>query len=177
MRNRLTGLCLVLSLAACGGSDVKGDSQTPPTSGRSDIEAWLTAGSYKAWKGETAVHAARSPSPHGQNRIYSNSLLSANASGEYPVGSATVKELYDDAGKQIVGYAVMLHTKAGKAGDSWYFYERVPQSSAAPHDANGVVADGNGDQGASMTICVGCHSAAGSDSQHSGHDFIYTQVR
>ena len=58
--------------------------------------------------------------------------------------------------------------------------ERVPASSTAPHDANGVVADGKGGSGPAMSICVGCHAAAGSDAPHSpspgGHDQVYTPV-
>ena len=77
----------------------------------------------------------------------------------------------------IVGYALYVHVKAGKTGDTWYWYEKVPLTSMAPHDANGVVADGTGGSGTAMSICVGCHSATGSDAGHSGHDFVYTQVK
>lgn len=126
---------------------------------------------------EPASHEARSPSPHGKNRICSNTLLSGNGAGEYPVNAASVKELFADDGTTIVGYAVARHTSAGAADTAWYWYERVPADHPAPHDANGVVADGPGDMGPAKTICVGCHTAAGSDAQHSGHDFVYTQVR
>jgi hypothetical protein len=140
------------------------------------IEPWLSQGSYKSWHCEAAAHASRSPSPHGMNRICSNNLLSAAGAGEYPVDSASVKELYDSAGQNIVGYAVYRHITAGTTGSNWYFYERVPQTSAAPHDSNGIVADGVGSSGPAQTICVSCHQAAGSDAAHSGHDFVYTQV-
>lgn len=168
------GLLLgMLPLAACGGSD----PQAPPTTGMAAVESWLTQGLYKSWHCEPAAHAARSPSPHGMNRICSNNLLSGAGTGEYPVDSASVKELYDSAGASIVGYAVFRHTSAGTTGAAWYYYERVPQSSMAPHDANGVVADGIGSAGPAQTICVSCHQAAGSDMAHSGHDFVYTQVK
>jgi hypothetical protein len=175
----VAGVCALAlsSVIGCGTAGVVMDPQTPPTSGRVDIEAWLSAGLYKTWKSEAAVHASRSPSPHGQNRIFSNTLLSTAGAGEYPVGAASVKELYNDAGTQLNGYAVFLHTKAGKTGDTWYFYERVPLDHPAPHDTYGVVADGAGGSGPANTICVGCHQAAGSDAAHSGHDFVYTQVK
>lgn len=164
-------------LSACGGNPAM-DPQLPPTTGRADIEAWLTAGHYMSWRCEPAAHAQRSPSPHGQNRICSNTTMSSfTGTGEYPVGAAAVKELFDDTGKTIVGYAVEVHTTAGNTGDAWYWYERVPASSPAPHDANGVVADGKGSSGPAQTICVGCHQAAGSDAGHSGHNFVYTQVK
>ena len=41
----------------------------------------------------------------------------------------------------------------------------------------GVVADGLGTSGPPQSICVGCHAGAGSDSAHSGHDLVYTQVK
>jgi len=162
---------------ACGGPGPAGNDQTPPSTGRQAIEDWLTKGSYKKWKCETAAHASRSPSPHGMNRICSNDLLSAASTGEYPVDASGVKELFDATGANIVGYAVYRHVKAGKTGDTWYWYERVPLDSRAPHDANGVVADATGETGPANTICVGCHQAAGSDAGHSGHDFVYTQVK
>ncbi len=57
--------------------------QTPPSSGRVDLEVWLTAGHYRSWHCEPAPHASRSPSPHGVNRICSNDLLSGS-SGDGP---------------------------------------------------------------------------------------------
>ena len=41
----------------------------------------------------------------------------------------------------------------------------------------GAVADGLGSAGTPLTICVGCHGAAGSDTAHPGHDMVYTQVK
>jgi hypothetical protein len=65
-------------------------AQTPPTTGRVDLEAWIAAGHYRAWHCETAPHASRAPSPHGTDRICSNDLLSASTAGTYPVGAAAV---------------------------------------------------------------------------------------
>src|SRR5215831_21323499 len=93
----------VLAITACGSSDSMGssasDAQTPPTSGRVDIEKWLGDASYKTWACEPAVHAARDPSPHGFNRICSNEVIAAAATGTaaWPKGAAAVKELYDSA--------------------------------------------------------------------------------
>jgi hypothetical protein len=110
LKNYLFGACALLTIAACGGSPSPGlgDAQTPPTTGHDAIETWLTAGSYKQWHCEQAVHAPRSPSPHvNMNKICSNTLLSGAPAGvEYPVGAAAVKELYDAAGTTINGYAV-----------------------------------------------------------------------
>jgi hypothetical protein len=160
-----------------------GTAQTPPE-GAAAVEAWLQAGYYKQWHCESAVHDARSPSPHGFNRICSNDAIANNASGSgaWPSGAAAVKELYATATATTpAGYAVYLKKQADSAGGAnWYWYERVPLDSAAPHDANGVVADGEGSAGPALTICVGCHAAAGSDAAHTpspgGRDQVYTPV-
>jgi hypothetical protein len=166
---------------SCGGnpSPGLGDAQTPPTTGRVGVEAWLADGSYKSWHCEAAPHAPRPPSPHqNMNRICSNDLLSGAGPGEYPVGSASVKELYESTGMTIVGYAVYLHSKMGTTSNTFYWYERVPLTSSVPHDAtSGVVADGfGGGMAAPEVICVNCHKLAGSDASHPGHDYVYTQV-
>jgi len=173
-----------LGLASCGSSSsTKAD--LPPT-GASAVEAWLATGSYKSWSCESAVHASRAPSPHGFNRICSNTVIASQATGtaDWPVDAAAVKELYDSVdGTVPVGYAVYRKTAADSAaGASWYWYERVPlDSTAAPHDpTTGVVADGLGTSGTPLTICVSCHNAAGSDAAHTpsmgGRDQVYSPI-
>ena len=164
-----------------GGAGASAD--LPPT-GAAAVEAWLQTGEYKKWHCEGAVHAARSPSPHGFNRICSNSVVSAHAAetGAWPQGAAAVKELYAAATDAApVGYAVYVKTAADSAaGANWYWYERVPLDHPAPHDAAGVVADGPGSSGPAQQICVGCHGAAGADAAHTpslgGRDQVYTPV-
>jgi len=158
-------------------------AQLPPQ-GAAALEAWLSNGSYKDWQCEPAVHESRAPSPHSFNRICSNDVVSAHATetADWPRGAAAVKELYAslDAATPI-GYAVYLKTKdESAAGASWYWYERVPLDSAAPHDGQGVVADGMGSSGTAKSICVSCHAAAGLDQAHTptahGRDQVYTPV-
>jgi len=159
-----------------------GDDQTPPSTNAADVEAWLAKGSYKAWNCETSSHPQMKVSPHGQNKICSNDLTAKFAGAvadERPVGSAAVKELYDDS-MALVGYAVYVKTKAtSDHGNNWYWYERVPLASAVPHNSAGVVADGIRTEGQALAICVGCHSAAGSNSDHTvlgSSDFVYDQI-
>lgn len=161
-----------------GGSG-EDETQVPPTTGtRTTMRAWLDAGHYKSWKCQPASHEPLMPvSPHGKNRICSNAVLSAHGDGEYPVDASAVKELYADDGTTIHGYAVYRHVKAGTDGGSWYWYEDVPDDSPVPHDPDGVVADGLGDSGKAMSICVSCHMATGLDADHPGHDFVYIQVK
>jgi hypothetical protein len=178
----------ISALAACGSSDSStasksaGDAQTPPTTNGTDVEAWLKAGSYKTWSCETVSHPQLKVSPHGQNRICSNDLITSfTSTGERPKGSAAVKELLDDS-NAVVGYAVSVKLAAtSDSGNNWYWYERIPvDSMAAPHDNAGVVADGAGSvQTAGTKLCVGCHSAAGSDDAHSvtkSSDFVYDVI-
>jgi hypothetical protein len=113
-------------------------------------------------------------SPHGKNRVCSNDLaagFSGKAGDERPLGTASVKELYDDD-SQLAGYSVAVKVGAQSSGGAaWYWYERVPTS--------GVVANGLGDSGTPKSVCVGCHGGAGSDSKHSvtgSSDFVYLQV-
>lgn len=158
--------------AAAGGS-AGGSStvaQTPPMGTDAEISAWITAGHYKSWKCEPAPHAARSPSPHGFNRICNNTALTSTATGTYPVGAASVKELLvSDGGTEITGYAIGLKIVAGAStGASWYWYEK---------NEGTLIANGKGDKsGTESTVCTGCHTGAGSDAMHSGRDFVYTQV-
>lgn len=160
-----------------------GDAQTPPTTNGADVEAWLATGEYKSWTCETAQHSQLKVSPHGFNRVCSNELaagFTGDVGDERPLNTASVKELYDDSAK-LVGYAVGVKVKAKSlSGDGWYWYERVPLDSAAPHDGEGVVADGLGSAGAAKNICVGCHAGAGSDNVHDvmgSSDFIYLQAK
>jgi hypothetical protein len=172
-------LALLLAAAGCSGNEDigtgavpgtgPGDAQTPPTGG-AKVEAWLAGGAYKSWHCEPAPHAARPVSGHAANRICSNDLLSAHGDGEYPVGAAAVKELYEqyeDGSTRITGYAVYLHVKPG-GGGTYYWYERA---------GDGVFADGLGVSGSPKDTCVACHQAAGTDATRPGHDLVYTQVR
>jgi hypothetical protein len=160
-------------------------SETPPM-GAATVEAWLATGAYKKWKCEPAVHMARSPSPHGFNRICSNDVIESTVDSPDPwsEGAAAVKELYSSLTATTPdGYAVYLKTESSSAGGAnWYWFEIVPSDSSAPHNEAGVVADGLGtaDAGPPYAICVSCHGAAGSNAAHTpspnGHDFVYTPV-
>jgi len=71
----------LICLAACGDDSEMGESdksQTPPM-GAAAVQQWLSQGDYKGWNCEPDVHEARSPSPHGFNRICSNDLIANNA--------------------------------------------------------------------------------------------------
>ncbi len=156
--------------SADAGCPAMGDAQTPPMGTDAEAAAWLAKGHYKTWKCEVDGHAARSPSPHGRNRICNNSKLTTTSAGNYPVGAASVKELIaTDGGTAITGYAYGLKIAAGASmGASWYWYEK---------NDGMLIANGKGNKaGNETTVCTGCHQGAGSDAAHSGRDFVYTQV-
>lgn len=142
-----------------------GNDQTPATGDAAAVKAWLDTKAYTKWACEPAPHPRRTGSGHSANRICSNGLLSAHGAGEYPVGAASVKELFD-GNNNLNGYAMLLKVKAGGA-ESFYWYENIGAS---------VIANGTGDSGSAKSVCTGCHSGAGANGQ-SGHDFVFTQVK
>lgn len=158
--------------AACpaGCPAPAGDAQTPPQGSDSVIGTWLAAASYKGagWKCEPAVHANRSPSPHGMNKICNNTKLTGTiAPAPYGFGVASVKELYMDDGTTVAGHAFSIKLFDGESsGPKWYFYEKMGTSVVY----NGAGKTDNAD------LCSSCHAGAGSDAAHSGRDFVYTQV-
>lgn len=170
---RYVTFCSLLTMFGCGMSE--GTDQMPPQ-GRAMIESWLADRAYKSWSAEPAVHEARSPSPHGFNRIFSNDVIAQNATGtgSWPAGAAAVKELYASASASApMGYAVYLKLEADSAGGAnWYWYERT---------GSDVAVDGMGDSGTAKEVCVGCHAGAGMDAAHTpsqgSRDLVYTPVR
>ena len=124
---------------------------------------FLKDGGYKEFPAkESAAHASRGP--HAKFgwpvRVFldakmNGSLKASNAS--HPVGAAIVKEMYDEKGDRLMGWAVMVKTGADSAGGKgWFWYE-----TTNTRDATKVVASGNGVPG-----CFGCHST--------GADFVLT---
>lgn len=151
-----------LFLIACTGNDDLGvsagdDLADPqlPARGSEDVLTWLRAGLYTSWHCELEPHPPRMPSPHAQNRICNNDALqlAADGAGPYPVGSASVKEIYGDTGVRL--FAVYRKVEAGGGGDTWYWYEGIEGRT----DTNAVGSD----------RCTGCHSRA-------PRDFVYTIV-
>jgi hypothetical protein len=169
---RCAPLALLFACADPHGPKVFSEvtDELPPTSGEADLAPWLATGAYKKWSCEPAPHRASGASGHSKNRICSNGIIANHdpASGAWPVGAASVKELYD--GDRIVGYAVARKVTAGVARDggptstgtdaaAWYWYER---------DDGTLYADGLGTENAPKTLCGDCHSR--------GTDFVYTAV-
>jgi hypothetical protein len=150
-------LCIV-GLAGCadaGDASFGDDLSDPqvPARGAADLPRWLAAAHYQGWHCEPAPHPARALSPHGVTRICSNDALRAAGDGAFPVGAASVKEIFD--GGRIAAYAVSRRVAAGQGGDGWYWFEG--DASRASGNADGVPG------------CTGCHGQA-------PRDYVFTVV-
>jgi hypothetical protein len=110
--------------------------QTPPR-GQAALEPWLAEGHYRSWTCEPQIHPPRLNGAHGRHRICSNQRLLDSASGPYPVGAASVKELYEAPDKPN-GFAVGLKITAGPGNDTWYWYERTGRLATLRPVADGV---------------------------------------
>lgn len=136
------------------------DSEVPTATDA--LFKFLKDGSYKSFAQESAVHSSRGP--HAKLgwpvRVYvspkmESSLKSGGSS--HPIGAAIVKEMYDEKGAKLAGWAVMVKTGADSdSGKGWFWYETLNSRDSKAH-----VAAGNGIPG-----CFGCHT--------SGSDFVLT---
>jgi hypothetical protein len=131
---------------------VPADPQVPPQ-GQAALEAWLAGGYYKSWTCEAAISNKRLNGAHGRHRICSNRLLIDSLSGPYPVGAASVKEMYTTDDRPN-GYAVGRKVLTGIDEPSWYWYERTGTSPTSSPVADGV----------GVKICgMECHAMAPRD--------------
>jgi len=132
-------------------TDDLNDPDVPPR-GEALLIPWLAAGHYKAWACEPAPHPEVFPSNHGDNRTCNNSILhtAPPAIGNYPLDSASVKELYADDDVTIIAYAVSRKIN-DNLGDGWYWFENKP----------GFVVDGQAVPAANP--CTACHQCARRD--------------
>jgi hypothetical protein len=160
---------------ASGGADSGGatggaavfDAQTPPTD-PATLEAWLDEGFYQDWACEpepnTKTEGAAAIHVHGDaTRVCTNILLAAsalNSEGEFPVGAASVKEVYDERGALSARVVSVKTAPESDGGEGWFWY-------AAPDTA-----------GHGLAACTGCHAAAAVDADHPGAgDFVYFRVQ
>jgi hypothetical protein len=142
----------IICLLACAGL---ARAQTPaPPPGGAALEAWLQAGHYKSWRGESGPHVSQGPH-FGKVRAWLNPALFESLQAktrQHPQGAVAVKELYGD-GETVQGWSVAIKTGADSAGGSnWYWYE-IFQGK--------VIKDGQG-----VLLCRGCH--------FTGRDYVLT---
>jgi hypothetical protein len=122
------------------------DDTVPPVVD-AELQAWLAAGSYTGFLPESGPHD--SEGPHGGTvRTFLNRQLAGSlddCAESHPVGSAAVKELFDDG--VLDGWAVMVKTQPGPGADAWYWYEVFSTAPDADAPYSGQAND----------TCTGCH--------------------
>ncbi len=164
-------LAAALAITACAPPSQADDpAVVPPVLGHDAIEAWFDAGHYQQWTCEPAAHDALAPSPHGRVRLCANPIAAGDPRGVDALDASLVLEIRD-AGDALVGRGAQRHTGDGQDAASWYWYMRVPPTSATAHDASGLAADGWGQEGPAATYCSACHDTAGRDQP--GRDFVF----
>jgi hypothetical protein len=106
---------------------------------RADIAAFLAAGDYKKapWVSETPAPREKegSTSPHEKVRVWMNPQLVMSLKGGRDAmmgrppqdkGSMAVKELFDEAGANLLGVAAMYKPDEGGAANAWVYYCHGP---------------------------------------------------
>lgn len=116
-----------------------------------DYAAWLAAKKYNAWDCQAESHPAVGVSPHQQNRICQNTLITQtlNGSGKFPVGATLVKETYDAAG-QLAAFFVSKRVNDSEGTAGWLYYRQGIDGTVTHNAVN-------------QAFCAGCHSGAPRD--------------
>jgi hypothetical protein len=156
---------MVLLAAGCASSPPSGDaaasspgsdagaasSPEVPPQGQQALEAWLATGAYKGWHCEAQISPSRGGA-HGSDRICTNDLLHAAPAPPFPLGSASVAEMFDAQGRTN-GYAVSVKVAAGSGDSTWYWYERAGSSPTSRPVADTIA----------HPVCADCHSQSPTD--------------
>jgi len=134
--------------------------------GKEELFAYLNTKKYQEFKTQES-EAHPSIGPHTKIgwpvRTYMNDILSksmTDGNKEHPIGSAVVKEMFNDQ-NVLNGWAVYTKTQDDTAsGKGWFWYEVT-----STDDSSAIQGIGNGVNG-----CVGCH-AIGKDMVRSAFPF------
>ncbi len=147
----------------------RAETGTSPGEVPTDLDAlfaYLNDKEYESFAArESALHPSRGPhvtfgSPV---RVFMNDEIVASlnsGSSSHPAGSSIIKEMYEDDGETLMGWAVMVKTQAeSDGGNGWFWYEVT--STTDP------TALGGGQAGNGIPLCTSCHG--------SGRDFVLTK--
>ncbi|NTX63380.1 hypothetical protein HUA74_22255 [Myxococcus sp. CA051A] len=156
MRLCFAACAVLLLLTACGpsssvdeGLGVVGELDTS----EAGITAFVRQGLYREWLAEPAPR--KSVNSHGDKvRVFFNPMLAQSMEAgnpTHPVGSITVKELFESDGKTVRGYALDVKVSEGSGKNTWVFYEGF----GPDYDDNYY--------GRGHDTCHGCHAANGTD--------------
>ena len=143
-----------------------GTSSGPVPTDLDALFAYLNNKEYESFvERESAVHPSRGPHARFGSpvRVFlSDDLAASMAQGNssHPAGSSIVKEMYEDDGVTLEGWAVMVKTQDDTdQGNGWFWYEVT--STTDP------TALGGGEAGNGIPLCTSCHG--------SGTDYILTK--
>lgn len=158
--------------AATGGAPPGGrPPEIPPTESQADIATFVKSGAYKntPWISETSTpRAGTLGSQHGGKvRVWENpTLVNALKAGHdglmgHPFPdqwSMAVKELYDEAGTNLLGTAVALKNIDNYAPAAWIYYCVGPgiRCNSTPDPTEAMPIYGNGASN-SASECGFCH--------------------
>lgn len=124
---------------------------------RAGLERFTSERGYSGWRAEAGTRP--SVASHGARvRVFFNEMLAASleaGNAVHPVGSTTVKELYEGDGETLRGHALDVKVVEGEGPDTWLFYE-------------GFTGDDEPFYGKGHPTCQGCHA--------SGIDFVRTPL-
>jgi hypothetical protein len=135
-----------------------------PPRRKARLLAWLEQGTYRElYRPEPSIHVSEAGGAHGRyvRTYYSPILVEDLQAGRTPFrkGAAMVKEFWDAAQVEVVGWSVMrkLGRRSGRTGIGWLFYETFDRTNRGA-----LFGRGKG-------VCVGCH--------RSGTDYLLSTFR
>lgn len=133
----LLALALVTLTAGCDdGGDTEDDSKLNGCDvgprDQEGLQAWLEAGNYSSFEGESAPHVTEGPHAMPEEdlvQVYMNDCLTESiAAGNtvHPIGSMSVKEMYG-TGDTVIALSAMIKVddQSPDDGNDWYFHTIV----------------------------------------------------
>lgn len=161
VRRMVVSSMLVLVIGGCAARSTTEDEGMGTVNGldtsRAGLERFTSERGYSGWRAEAGTRP--SVASHGARvRVFFNETLVASleaGNAVHPVGSATVKELYEADGETLRGHAVDVKVAEGEGPDTWLFYE-------------GFTGDDEPFYGKGHPTCHGCHA--------SGIDYVRTEL-
>ena len=141
--------------ATAGATNTEPPSDRAPASA-AELGPWLDAAHYLDFDCEPAPHAAGDGSPHGDNRICQNNLVTdaLQLRGDFPLGATLVKEQYTASGA-LAALSVETRINDAPGASGWLYYRR--QGDKVTHS------------GVGEPFCTGCHANA-------PRDFVWATV-
>jgi hypothetical protein len=127
-----------------------GTTELPSDTSKTGLLNFFQTNAHRQWKAEPAIH--QSLGPHGYVRSFFNAKVSESLAAKktsHPKDSMIIKELYENDGETLKGFAAMVKVTEGASEDTWLWYEGFAPDYGQYH-------------GTGLSNCTGCH-ASGTD--------------